>query len=283
MIVSAIPFVGNKRLLWDQIEPHFPEGKVFIDMFTGGGTVALNVSKKYETVIACDVITPLISLHKAFRDDKGLIDTVTRISNYFPKTKEGYLQLRDVYNLEPSPAKLQALLLRSNNNMMRFNKSGLFNMTWGDRFSYNKQRMEKHQEACQRVDFVCGGWEKALGSIGLMSDDPREYYSEEELKGVVIYSDCPYSGTTATYNEQGAWSDEDDVKLLNKLLELQQLGCKVVASNVFENKGKMNHRWIDFCKQNQDKFTVYHLDRCYNNSSFRKGTGKTDEVLIVSV
>jgi site-specific DNA-adenine methylase len=43
MIVSAIPFTGNKRKLWKQIEPLLPNGRVFVDMFLGGGTVVLNV------------------------------------------------------------------------------------------------------------------------------------------------------------------------------------------------------------------------------------------------
>lgn len=244
-------------------------------MFTGGGTVALNVVDKYEHVVACDVIKPLIELHNAFKGGQPFIDKVTKLSQYFPKTKEGYLQLRELYNIEPSPAKLQALLFRSNNNMMRFNKSGEFNMTFGERYSYNLERMVEHSEACRGITFTGGGWEMLFGDHTSLPALPN-------TGDYVFYSDCPYSGTTATYCESGGWSEEDDVKLLAKLLELQQMGCKVIASNVFENRGVVNQRWIDFCNTYEDEFTVYHLDRCYNNSSFRKGKGKTDEVLIVS-
>lgn len=275
MIVSAIPFTGNKRRLWEQIVPHLPDGKVFVDMFTGGGTVSLNVTDKYDYVVACDVITPLIELHRVFQEDKTFIEKVTKISEYYPKTKEGYLQLREMYNMEPSPVKLQALLFRSNNNMMRFNSKGEMNMTYGERFSYNLERMQLHAEACKKISFNIGGWEKLFGVRSPIPTLP-------DASSYVFYSDCPYSGSTAVYNECGGWTDEDDVKLLTKLLELQQMGCSVLASNVFENRGKINQRWVDFCNEHEDKFTVHHLNRCYNNSSFRKGTGKTDEVLIVS-
>jgi DNA adenine methylase Dam len=275
MIVSCIPFTGNKRKLWEQISPHLPDGKVFVDMFTGGGTVALNVVDKYEYVVACDVIKPLIELHRSFQEGKTFIDKVTKISEYYPKTKEGYLSLREMYNIEPSPAKLQALLFRSNNNMMRFNSKGEMNMTYGERFSYNLERMQLHAEVCKKISFNSGGWERLFGRYSPIPTLP-------DTASYVFYSDCPYSGSTAVYNECGGWTDEDDVKLLDKLLELQQIGCHVLASNVFENRGKVNQRWVDFCKLHEDKFTVHHLDRCYNNSSFRKGKGKTDEVLIVS-
>lgn len=275
MLVSAIPFTGNKRKLWEQISPHLPQGKVFVDMFTGGGTVALNVVDKYEYVIACDVIAPLIELHNAFKAGQPFIDKVTKLSEYYPKTKEGYLQLRAMYNIEPSPAKLQALLFRSNNNMMRFNANGEFNMTFGERYSYNLERMIEHAKACKNITLNSSGWEKLFGDNTLLPSLPNS-------SDYVFYSDCPYQNSVATYCESGGWTDEDDVKLLCKLLELQQMGCHVVASNVFENRGKINQRWVDFCNQHEDKFTVHHLNRCYNNSSFRKGIGTTDEVLIVS-
>lgn len=270
MIVSAIPFSGNKRKLWKQIEPLLPEGSDFIDLCCGGGTMALNATEKYLRVRAYDVMEPLIELHKAFQED-NFIKKVTAVSKGYPSDKEGYLRLRSDYNVESSPAKMLNLTLRSNSNMMRFNKTGAWNMTYGERNSYNLERMQIHHEACNRISF--------------MKKDFREVVNELQYgngQGFVVYIDSPYQNTTATYNESGAWTDQDDIDLLECVLTLHTAGFKLALSNVFENKGKVNTRWVEFCELHEDKFIVHHLNRSYNNCSFRKSTAKTDEVLIVS-
>ena len=277
MIVSAIPFTGNKRKLWSQIEPLMPEGKCFVDMFMGGGTIALNATTKYDIVYAGDVLEPLICLQLAYKNNPHFIDTVIKLNEHYPSTKEGYLRLREDYNIEPSPAKLQCLILRSNTNYMRFNKNGRFNVPYGERNHYNVQRMQDHKSAISSIEVFNLGYKELRrqlpSSRGGTTIKPNEY---------VFYSDCPYQGTTATYCEQGGWKDSDDEELLKEFLELQGVGCKVVASNVLKNRGVVNKRWVDFCEEYNDKFTVHHLNRDYNNSSFRKGNGLTDEVLIVS-
>jgi DNA adenine methylase Dam len=275
MIVSAIPFTGNKRKLWSQIEPLLPEGKVFVDMFMGGGTMALNATTKYERVIGCEILEPLMNLHKAYKNDSNFIQTVKKLSKFYPTTKEGYLQLRQAYNIEPSAAKLQTLILRSNSNMMRFNSKGCFNMTYGERNSYNLERMEIHSTTASKIELLQGSYEELFSTEKFL-------FADNTVKDFVFYSDSPYSTTTATYCENGSWSEEDDNTLLGDLLQIQKIGGTVVASNVFENKGVINKRWIDFCNEHEDKFTVHHLNRSYNNSSFRKSSGNTDEVLIVS-
>lgn len=274
MIVSAIPFTGNKRKLWDQIEPLLPDGKVFVDMFLGGGTIALNATVKYDKVIGSELLEPLVGLHLAYKNEGNFLDIVSKLSRYFPQTKEGYLSLREAYNIEPSAAKLQVLILRSNSNMMRWNSSGGFNMTYGERNSYNLERMKTHIEACKDIQVITGGWESLFGSNSPLPSINAEDY--------VFYADPPYSSTTATYCESGAWGLEEDLKLQAKLLSLAKGGSKVVISNVFENRGIHNTVWVDFCNNNEDYFEVHHLERCYNNSSFRKGKGQTDEVLILS-
>lgn len=274
MIVSAIPFTGNKRKLWKKIEPLLPNGRVFVDMFLGGGTVALNVVDKYEYVIGAEIVKPLTDLHLSYQKDEGFIDRVTKLNNHYPDSLEGYLQLRTDYNLEPSSAKLQCLLLRSNSNMMRFSNKTGFNIPFGKRNHYNLERMLAHKEACSEVEVFAGSWEGLFGKKSVLPDaNPHEY---------VFYSDCPYANSKATYNAQGGWTDEDDIKLLEKLLYLHSVGCKVVASNTLIHKGIINTKWCEWVEQHKDKFTVHHLNHSYANSSFRKSDKVTDEVLIVS-
>lgn len=274
MIVSAIPFTGNKRKLWKQIEPLLPEGYLFVDMFCGGSTMALNATEKYSSVWAMDIMEPVIELHEAFKSEK-FIGTVTSIHNAYPQDKTGYLSLREAYNVEASPAKLLNLVLRSNTNYMRFNGSLKFNVPYGERCHYNLERLHIHHEACKKISFYNNDFRITTDKLLLNVKPDKE-------SPVVVYIDCPYQHCTATYNEAGGWGDQDDKDLLDCILQLYEKGFKVVMSNVFKNKGKTNHRWVDFCDTHESKFLVHHLDRSYNNSSFRKSREITDEVLIVS-
>ena len=92
--------------------------------------------------------------------------------------------------------------------------------------------------------------------------------------------DCPYTNTSAVYNEKrafGGWSIEDDKKLFKCLENLNKKGIKWGLSNVFENRGKTNQHLIDWC--NENGWHVYHLERNYN--PFRGGDkSNNDEVFI---
>lgn len=274
MIISAIPFTGNKRKIWGQIEPLLPEGKMFFDLFTGGGTVALNATDKYEAVFAYELAPQVAGLHKAMAEDPDFFDKVVRVDKHYKDTGDDYYRLRDDYNLEPTAVKLLILTLRSNSNYMRFSKKTGFNVPYGKRNHLNKDRLEKHIEVCKKVDTYSGSYEGALSLLNLLG--------AASVKNTVVYCDPPYSNTTAPYCEQGKWGDCDDEKLLDTLLGLHNHGFRVVISNVFHNRGKTNQRLINWCSKHADKFTVHHLNRNYNNSSFHKSTEVTDEVLIIS-
>ena len=277
MIVSAIPYTGNKRKLWRQIEPLLPECNTFVDLFTGGGTMALNMAGKGKRVFGGDTLRSIMELHNALRKDGDFYKKAESVNKYYPSTKSGYLLLREHYNVEPSAPKLFNLLLRSNSNQCRFNKGGGFNMTYGERNHFNMERLKLHTNTVKENKLVL--FECTYLELVEMCSFRRDEGS------ILFYADPPYTGTTATYNEGGGWGEKEDAELLDKLLQLQQQGYKVAASNVFENKGVVNHRWKEFCEEHKDKFIVHHLDRSYKNSSFRKpkeGATKTDEVLIVT-
>jgi hypothetical protein len=49
--------------------------------------------------------------------------------------------------------------------------------------------------------------------------------------------DPPYLISTATYNENGGWSKNDEQDLLKQLDKLDRKGIKFALSNVLEHKG----------------------------------------------
>ena len=98
---SPMNYTGGKHKLLPQIIPLFPkEINTFVDLFTGGANVAINVDAK--NIVANDIDEKVIGVYKRFQelpigDILHYIDN--RIAAYeLTKTnKEGYLEFREYY------------------------------------------------------------------------------------------------------------------------------------------------------------------------------------------
>ncbi len=276
-IQSAIYLAGNKRKLWEQIAPFLinTNRQYFIDVFGGSGTVTINAVNEglFKHYVYNEKAPHLFKLQQWVKDfGCWEVDEVLGINEAYPETSEGYRDMRDDYNNGlDTPEMLYNLMCRSNSNNMRFNKQGNYNMTYGERATCNVPRVEKHRNLLQRVQIKNMDYKEILSKL-----------LQHNLSGVLIYLDPPYLGTLATYNEQKGWDAQENTCLFDFMVQLKAKGAKVIMSNVFENRGKVHNQLIEWCNDHSNQFQVHHLDRCYNNSSFRKGKGKTDEVLIVS-
>ncbi|CAH9014431.1 putative Dam family site-specific DNA-(adenine-N6)-methyltransferase [Vibrio phage 277E43-1] len=276
---SAIYLAGNKYKLYDTIKPHLQDGKreILVDVFGGSGIMTLNAShdKLFEDYVYNEKAKHLFELQnwvKHFDGDDA--EEVDYINNFYKSDKSGFLLMREDFNesIVTSLPTLYNLMCRSNSNMMRFNSKGDYNMTFGERNRCDVPRVWYHSEQIQDVDLENEDFGDLL----------EEYTSLNNLSKYTFYVDPPYFATTATYNENGGWTQNDNTTLLEYCLELQNKGAKVVISNVFKNRGNTHQELVDWCEENKETFTVHHLNISYNNSSFRKGKGETDEVLIVS-
>lgn len=274
---SAIYLAGNKYKLFNKIVPHLDNGDNFrlVDLFGGSGVVSLNCVYRdmFDEVWWNDKAEHLYGLHKWLKDGCSIdVDFLTGLNQSIPKTKDSYIKLVDLYNKSKNIDLLYILHCRSNSNMMRFNKNDEWNMSYGERAPFYPERIKQHQQLLKNITLYNEDFGDMIETL-LMEGD---------LTGTTVYVDSPYLGTIATYNEGGGWTENDNTTLLDYCLTLRESGAKVVVSNVFQNRGNIHQELIDWCENNDDKFVVHHLDMCYNNSSFRKGKGKTDEVLIVS-
>lgn len=276
-IRSSIYLSGNKyRLLKDIIPLIKDESRnTFVDLFGGSGCVSLNVVNQdmFSKVIYNDKAFHLYQLQQFIQNLQSWDWKNLDECHYsYPRTKEDYYRMVEDYNKPKDPLLLYMLQTRSNSNMMRFNKKGEWNMTYGERATYSRDKLENHHHLIKNVE---------LCSLDF-GDCIEHLLNNLDLKDVVVYCDPPYMHTTATYNENGGWTENDNQTLFEYLTLLHKEGAKVVMSNVFENRGKVHQSLIDWTKENQDEFDVHHLNISYNNSSFRKGKGKTDEIVIVS-
>ncbi len=189
----------------------------------------------------------------------------------------GFTELRNSYNLEPTPAKLWALLLSSTNNMMRFNQKFKYNQTYGDRGwnANTDKKVESFVNHIRQYKDNIRFTSKPFDQIEISSDK------------IMFYCDPPYGriknedGTMgkkqiseAGYN--AFWKEDDDKKLYEYLLKINEKGSSFMVSGVLNHDG--NTCWM-LDKLISDGFKYKELNFDYNKVS-RKGTKETTEVII---
>lgn len=123
--------------------PLFPKNiRTFVDLFCGGCNVGINISAK--KIVFNDNLSYLIELYKTFNSkskEEILAHIKKRIAqfNLSLTNKDGYLELRKLYNTEKNPLDLFVLTAYSFNHQIRFNNSHEFNNPFGkDRSCFNE-------------------------------------------------------------------------------------------------------------------------------------------------
>lgn len=299
-IPSFINYTGGKYKTLPQILPLFPkEYSRFIDLFCGSCVVSINLANTKDgdvEYILNDLNENLINIMKTLKemDYKDFVKKVDKIiekynlSNTFKNgydyyginsseglskiNKDKYIKLRDDFNNNIFTDKdkwmaLYVLIVFAFNNQIRFNKEGKFNLPTGKR-DFNKSMRNKLKEMS-----VC------LKQYNILLNTDN-FDSFEFKQGDFVYCDPPYLISTATYNENGLWTEEDEIKLLDLLDELNKKGIKFALSNVTEHNNIKNDILIEWSK----KYKVHLIEKDYKNSNYQKKAkdSKTREVLITN-
>lgn len=194
--------MGSKHKLLPQLLTLFPTKACFYDVFTGGGSVYINVAHRYPQVIANDILVDLIAIHQHLQSP-DFIQKAAALSIPTKNCQQMYLALRDQYNKERAPEQLLALIWSCNSNMMRFNKDLQFNQTWGQR-SYNKNTQNKIELLLAR-------------NYANVTFESKHFYEYANLrnKDIFVYLDPPYSNTEAGYNN--LWTEQAEQQLIGML------------------------------------------------------------------
>lgn len=265
MIECPLNYTGNKSKLLQQIIPLFPEkiGR-FVDLFCGGGTVGINVNA--DEHLYNDILEPVISLYNTFlkTDINELINNINQVIKKYGLTKENkeaYVELRKHYNSNRNDIEFYVLLIYCFSNLMRFNKKGEFNQTFGKR-NFNPKLERKLRIFVDEL--------KSQNSV-FTSKDFEEFKAEP---GDFIYLDPPYLISDAGYNRHN-WTTADEKRLYRFL---DNLDCKFALSNVLEHKGEKNDILIDWSK----KYNIHYLNADYHGVARNTASQGTIEVLITN-
>ena len=282
-IKSPMNYTGGKYKLLPQILPLFPtEIDTFVDLFTGGGNIAVNVEAK--KIIANDNETHIIDIYKTFQkyEIEELIKTIELAIQRFGLTIENadnFNNFRTYYNkhIEDGysfimPIMLYVLICYSFNHQFRFNSKGEFNMPFVKNRSQWNDTMKKNL-----INFHKVITEK---NIIFTNNDFNELKIDKLTSNDFVYCDPPYLITCATYNEKDGWNQTHEKDLLTLLDRLNSKGVKFALSNVLFSKGKTNDILIEWSK----KYNVHHLDYTYQNCNYhtKDKDSKPDEVLITN-
>lgn len=282
-ISSPMNYIGGKYKLLPQLFPIFPKKiDTFVDLFCGGANVGVNVSAN--KILFNDNLTYLIDLYNCFLC-KTLDETVAhierRIADYSLSltNQEGYLSLREEYNINRNPLDLFVLVAYSFNHQIRFNNKHQFNCPFGkDRSRYN-QNIKNNL-----IRFINSIQSK---NVHFSSFNFDEFDYSQLGTSDFVYADPPYLITTGTYNDgkRGftGWNETTERKLLDILTMLDQRSIKFGLSNVIHHKGKTNHILLSWIEENE--YHINYLNKDYSNCNYHtldKSKDASVEVLVTN-
>lgn len=283
--------MGNKKKLINKgLIDLFPKDiNTFYDLFAGSAIVSMNVEANKYFVNDIDYhLYELYAMFKVFSDDViirhiedrideyGLARERTKRNEYKDKEKieqykAAYMKLRTEYNKYQGANVLDfyTLMFYSFSQQFRFNSKGDFNMPCGNDCFSDKNR-----------EYISNGTKFfKRDNVKINNGDFKKLCVEELNKDDFVYLDPPYFNTTATYNENNGWSEDDENTLYSLCERLNENKIKFGISNVFENKNIKNQKLIDWCDKN--KWNVYTFDK-FTYMACGKGNSNAKEVFITN-
>lgn len=274
-IKSPLNYTGGKYKLLNQILPLFPEDiNTFVDLFTGGCNVAINVNAN--RIIANDLCSEVISVYEGIQngtteENIRMIEKTINEYSLSKENKEGYLELRNYYNEGNKDWYIfYTLIAYAFNNQIRFNKKGEFNIPFGkDRSDFNPALKQKFRDFSDAIHNK---------NIKFTNYDFRKLSVDKLKENDFVYLDPPYLITDATYNM--GWNEEAEKDLLSLCDRLNEKGIKFAISNVLEHNGSKNEILIEWSK----KYNINYLNYNYSNCNYHKKDNghKSIEVLITN-
>ena len=278
LIKSPLNYTGGKFKLLPQILPLFPDNiNTFIDLFTGGCNIGVNVNAN--KIVCNDIETAVINLLNSLKSIKSevALGKVKETVNKYELSKtneEGFKKIRQDYNSgNKSWYMFYSMLTHAFNYQIRFNKQGEYNMPFGrNRSSFNKNLEKKFIKFVDKLKKI---------DIEFFNESFNEFKTGNLTNEDLVYCDPPYLITCASYNESEGWNEAKERELLNLLDRLNKKEVRFALSNVLESKGKSN----DILKEWSKKYNINYLNHTYGNCNYHtkdKSDNSTVEVLITN-
>ena len=286
IVRSPFFYVGDKYRLMPQLRQLFPcHISTYVEPFAGGGSSFINTSA--DRYIVNDINFYVIELHKTLSSFVGrseellqrlydLIDKYglscsfkqsyvsSELKKKYVKTyyahynKEAYLQLRADFNNSHDLLILYLLLIYGFNHMIRFNRSGQFNLPVGN-VDFNKN---VHDAICNYLNFM------ERNEVVFYNLDFAQFINQMNLaKDAYIYFDQPYLISNSEYNK--SWNESEERRLCECIDELDRKGIRFGVTNLVAHKGVSNEIFLKWA----EKYFSYDISSNYisfNDNAIKK-------------
>ena len=265
-----------------KIRKYFPK-KInrFIEPFTGGGSVFLNVNAN--EYLLNDIDANVINIHQFLIEQsenptdffKSVFEIIQEynlshsyikdivpqelkdewIKTYYAKfNKDGFDKLKADYNSsnKKSVLHLYLLLIYGFNRVLRFNSKGEYNLPVGN-VDFNKNTETALHDYFRLTK---------QKNIQFFNLDFLDFFRQIEfIEDDFVYLDPPYLITFSEYNK--LWNEETEKRLLDFLEWLNTQNVKFAVSNVSHYKGKINNQFLEWSKQHnsfniKSNYISYH-------------------------
>lgn len=296
IVRSPLFYVGDKYKLLSQLLELYPRDiSRFIEPFTGGGSVAMNIqaSEYFLNDIDPNIVTIHSLLKNSSTDRVGFFKIITDLiykynfsrsfiedvvpndlrlrwkKTYYAKFNDSpYRKLRNDYNKEhpKDPHKLYLLLIYGFNRMIRFNSTGDFNVPVGN-VDFNKNVVTSLNAYFDWVSNKRMVWSN------------KDYFDFVESfdcqSGDFVYIDPPYLITFSEYNK--LWNNDKEIEMIELLDSLNDQGVRFAVSNVTHYKGRVNDTFLVWSKKYKSH-TIKSNYISYHDNSIKDFT----EVLVTN-
>lgn len=284
---SPLFYVGDKYKLLNEILPYFPKDvDRFIEPFTGGGSVFLNVDANKHLLNDIDKNVYLLhkflmkhsnkpdkffkevqriileyNLSRSFKEDIVPAELKLKYKKtYYAKfNKDNFNILKSDFNNseQDNLYKFYVLLIYGFNRMIRFNRSGNYNLPVGN-VDFNRNVVDALNSYFENVKNA---------NIEINNLDYLEFLSTvKPTKKDFLYFDPPYLITFSEYNK--LWNEKNENDLVTTLDKLNKSGVRFAVSNVTHYKENENKIFNDWSK-NYNVFPIKSNYISYHDNSIK--------------
>lgn len=271
--VPPLKCQGIKTRLAEWIHDHVslsPDG-TWIEPFMGSGVVGFNI--RPQKAIFADINPHIINLYNAIKSGQitpGIAkEFLTSEGNILREKGEAhYYEIRERFNKNGDPLDLLFLNRSSFNGVMRFNKSGKFNVPFGHKPGRFAQayvtkitnQIKQVSQALSLYDwqFICADFRQVLA-----------FAAEKDM----IYCDPPYIGRHTDYFN--SWTEKDEQDLYDLLA---QTPAKFILSTWHSNRYRQNPALEKYSQ----KFIVFTREHFYHVGASEANRNPMLEALVLN-
>ncbi len=294
---QAQPFIkwaGGKGQLLSTFREFYPQSLVtgrikrYVEPFVGGGAVLFDVLQSFpvEEAVIIDINSDLINTYTAVRDHVdcliGLLEDIEQeyLAQDMKARKKTYYNVRKEFNsrrISVSQVDIekasQFIFLNKTcfNGLYRVNKSGGFNVPFGDYKNptiCDAKNLTEASMLLKKVEILHGDFRKASN------------YADSEI---FVYFDPPYRPLNATssftsYSKQD-FTDDDQIALSDFYRQLDDTGALLMLSN---SDPRNVDPLDDFFDELYKDFNIYRIQAKRAISSKGDGRGPLSEILVTN-